>query len=174
MRADSAPPSEISAVFTPEVQHWADDIARWASRAGLDPNLLAAVMQIESCGDPRATSRAGAIGLFQVMPFHFAVTDLPYAPETNAARATDYLSRALSAAEGNPPLALAGYNGGLSVIGRAEWAWPAETVRYVYWGTGIYDDARRGAGASPRLDEWLAAGGSGLCRQARGHLHLTD
>jgi len=37
----------------------------------------------------------------------------------------------------------------------------------VYWGSGIYVDAEHGAGASLRLEEWLAAGGASLCRQAR-------
>ena len=52
----------ISPVFQPEVQYWSAAIQVWASAAGLDPNLVATVMQIESCGDPRARSRAGAMG----------------------------------------------------------------------------------------------------------------
>src|SRR5450759_279142 len=55
----------ISSIFTPEVQFWAGRILSWASAAGLDPNLTATVMQIESCGDPLALSRSGAMGLFQ-------------------------------------------------------------------------------------------------------------
>src|SRR5450759_1540101 len=55
----------ISPIFTPEVQFWAGRIQSWASAAGLDPNLAATVMQIESCGDPLALSRSGAMGLFQ-------------------------------------------------------------------------------------------------------------
>src|SRR5687768_4214941 len=47
----------LSPIFTEEVQHWANDIVRWASAASVDPNLAAVVMQIESCGDPRALSR---------------------------------------------------------------------------------------------------------------------
>src|SRR5689334_16010438 len=71
----------ISPIFTREVQHWGPEIVKWADTAGIDPNLVAVVMQIESCGDPRALSRAGAKGLFQVMPFHFAFADNPYDPE---------------------------------------------------------------------------------------------
>src|SRR5690349_7954215 len=67
----------LSPVFTKEVQHWGSDIVRWANAASIDPNLAATVMQIESCGDPRATSRSGAMGLFQVMPFHFRLGDNP-------------------------------------------------------------------------------------------------
>ena len=171
--ADSTP-SQIAALFTPEVQYWGSAITRWAAEAGLDPNLAAVVMQIESCGDPRALSRAGAIGLFQVMPFHFAASEAPYLPNTNAARGLNYLQRSLSAADGDARLAFAGYNGGIGVIGRPEYAWPAETVRYAYWGSGIYADARSNSTSSSRLDEWLAAGGASLCRSARLRLDLSE
>ncbi|MCX6035574.1 MAG: hypothetical protein NTV38_11465, partial [Chloroflexi bacterium] len=43
----------LSSVFTPEVQYWTGRIQVWAAAVGLDPNLVATVMQIESCGDPR-------------------------------------------------------------------------------------------------------------------------
>ncbi len=55
-------PQTISPIFTPEVQHWGGRIQIWASAAGLDPNLAATVMQIESCGDPRALSRCRSNG----------------------------------------------------------------------------------------------------------------
>ncbi|MFH1184809.1 MAG: transglycosylase SLT domain-containing protein [Chloroflexota bacterium] len=170
----SSLPSQISGVFTPEVQYWGSAIAGWAADAGLDPNLAAVVMQIESCGDPRALSRAGAIGLFQVMPYHFEAAEQPYSTGTNAARGLAYLSRALSAAEGDARVAFAGYNGGIGVIGRPESTWPAETVRYAYWGSGVYADARSGSADSARLSEWLAAGGTSLCRAARQRLNLSE
>jgi soluble lytic murein transglycosylase-like protein len=163
----------ISPIFSREVQYWANDILRWASEASLDPNLVAVVMQIESCGDPRAISRSGAIGLFQVMPFHFHITDNPFNPDTNALRGLNYLSRSLAAAGGNPRLALAGYNGGIGVISRGEWTWPAETHRYVQIGTPIYEDARSGATSSPTMEQWYGMGNS-LCRQARNRLGLTE
>jgi soluble lytic murein transglycosylase-like protein len=157
---------QLSAVFTPEVQHWGAAIMRWAADSGLDPNLIAVVMQIESCGDPFAKSTAGALGLFQVMPYHFTDTEEPFFPDTNAARGLAYLSRALNASNADVRLTLAGYNGGLGLIGAPESSWPAESLRYVYWGAGIYADATAGATHSDRLDEWLAAGGERLCDAA--------
>jgi soluble lytic murein transglycosylase-like protein len=162
----------ISPIFTKEIQHWANDIVRWASAAGVDPNLAATVMQIESCGDPRATSRSGATSLFQVMPFHFKLGENPYDPETNAMRGMDYLARSLEAGSGNPRLALAGYNGGIGVISRSESAWPAETKRYVLYGGPIYDDARSGVTSSAMLTEWYQKYGAGLCRQAAQRLGI--
>lgn len=164
--------SAIAALFTPEVQYWGGKITAWAAQAGLDPNLVATVMQIESCGDPQARSRAGATGLFQVMPYHFAAGENAYDPDTNALRGTGYLSSSLTKANGNARLAFAGYNGGIGVIGRLESSWAAETQRYTYWGSGIYADASQGAATSARLDEWLQAGGASLCRQAKDRLGL--
>ena len=164
----------ISAVFTPEVQYWARDISRWAASADLDPNLVATVMQIESCGNPRARSSAGAMGLFQVMPYHFQISDNPYNPDTNALRGLAYLKRSLDSAGGDPRLALAGYNGGVGVISRPEWAWPEETKRYVRYGWPIYNAAHIAAPSPETVQEWHQKYNGGLCRQARQSLGIAQ
>ena len=168
----ASPSGTLSPIFTREVQYWGNQIVTWSLEFNLDPNLAATVMQIESCGDPRALSSAGAIGLFQVMPFHFSATDDPYDPATNARRGLDYLARSLERAGGNPRLALAGYNGGIGLIGRAEWTWPAETKRYVLYGAPIYEDARAGVATSDTVTEWYVNFGASLCRQAAQRLGL--
>lgn len=157
---------KIAALFTPEVQRWEKEIVTWSTEWGLDPNLVATVMQIESCGNPKAVSVAGAMGLFQVMPYHFDGAEDPYKPGTNAYRGLAYLRSALDARGGDIKLALAGYNGGITGAKRPESAWSSEMIRYVYWGTGIYTDARKGKDNSERLDEWLGRGGTSLCVQA--------
>ena len=164
--------SKISPIFTEEVQHWGDSISQWAAASGLNPNLAATVMQIESCGDPRALSSAGAMGLFQVMPFHFLVIDNPYNPETNATRGLAYLARSLTAANGDARLALAGYNGGIGVIDRGEWTWSDQTKRYVQYGWPIYFDAINNASSSDALQEWYAKYGAGMCKRAHERLGL--
>ena len=164
--------SSLSPIFRREVLYWADSISRWASASNLDPNLAATIMQIESCGDPRATSSAGAMGLFQVMPFHFSAMDDPYNPETNAARGLAYLARSLAAANGDARLAMAGYNGGIGVIPRAEWTWSAQTKRYVQYGVPIYNDAVNGINPSNALNEWYTSYGVSLCNQASQRLGL--
>ena len=165
--------STISPIFTKEIQHWSADITRWANASSLDPNLVAVIMQIESCGDPRAVSSAGAMGLFQVMPFHFRFGENPYNPETNALRGLNYLSRSLHAANGNARLALAGYNGGIGVITRSEWSWSAETLLYIRYGVPIYEDASSGTATSSALNEWYEKYGASLCRQASRRLGLN-
>jgi soluble lytic murein transglycosylase-like protein len=163
-------PGAISQIFRPAIQYWSGSITAWAASAGLDPNLGATVMQIESCGDPRAISRAGAMGLFQVMPYHFAAGDDPYNPDTNAARGLAYLKRSFEAANGNVSLTLAGYNGGIGVIGQPESSWASETRHYATVGSAIYADASSGMTVSPRLEAW---GGAGLCRAANARLGIN-
>jgi soluble lytic murein transglycosylase-like protein len=162
----------LAPFFRPEVQFWGTRILAWSAEFGLDPNLAATVMQIESCGYARALSRSGAMGLFQVMPFHFSATDSPFDPDTNARRGLAYLAKSLERAGGDPRLALAGYNGGISIIGQGEWDWAAETKRYVYFGGQIYADALTGLATSERLDEWYLKYGVSLCEQARQTLGL--
>ena len=165
--------ANIAPLFTPEVQYWSTSIAKWSHQTGIDANLIATVMQIESCGDPRAKSRAGAMGLFQVMPYHFEDGEDPFKPETNARRGLDYLQRALAARENVVRLGFAGYNGGITGAKRPESQWANETQRYVYWGTGIYQDAVQGKPSSDRLDEWLGRGGISLCKQAAQRLGIA-
>lgn len=163
----------IAPFFSREVQQWASEIARWAGMYGLDPNAVATIMQIESCGDPRAISSAGARGLFQVMPFHFAAGEDPFDPETNAHRGLSYFAERLQQTGGDAGRAFAGYNGGQGAAASSWDQWPVETQRYYAWSTGIYEDARNGSATSATLQEWLQAGGASLCRQAAARLELA-
>jgi soluble lytic murein transglycosylase-like protein len=148
------------------VAAWAPQIQRWAASYGMPADLIAVVMTLESCGDPSARSGAGALGLFQVMPFHFRPGEDPLDPEVNASRGLAYLQRSLEIAGGDIGLALAGYNGGHGLIARDPSTWPTESLRYVRWGTGIVADLGAGRFPSPTLQAWLDAGGQSLCRQA--------
>ncbi len=158
--------SPLSPAFTPEVQYWAPLIKAWAVMYQIDPNLIATVIQIESCGDSQISSSAGAQGLFQVMPFHFEAGEDMLDVQTNALRGLNYLSGSLERADGHVGLALAGYNGGHGVINRGWAAWAAETRRYYYWGARIYSEAVSGMTTSPTLQEWLGGGGQSLCTRA--------
>jgi hypothetical protein len=162
----------LSPVFTKEVLFWEEEILEWANTYHLDPNLVAVVMQIESCGHPEIESGSGAKGLFQVMPFHFTKDEDPFDPDTNAYRGLSYLSKSLSLASNETRLALAGYNGGHGVISLEPSTWFEETKRYVYWGSGILEDINAGATQSSRLKEWMLAGGESLCNRSSTELGL--
>jgi hypothetical protein len=158
---------ELATLFTSEVLYWKDDIIRWGRERGLNPNVIATIIQIESCGHPYVTSNAGAQGLFQVMPLHFGDGENQLNPETNAQRGLDHLQDCLWRANYDVGLAFACYNGGASVLGLPQSEWYEESRNYYTWGTGIYGDASHGEEISPTLESWLQAGGSRLCEQAR-------
>lgn len=173
--ADSAEEVPVEALrgFTPEVRRWSEEIRHWSAEFDLPVPLVATVMQIESCGNPQVVSSAGAQGLFQVMPYHFAAGENPGDPETNARRGLAYLAGALADAGGQVDLALAGYNGGRGLITRPRETWPAETLRYVAWGMGILSDLESMPAESGNLQAWLAAGGAHLCARASQALDVS-
>jgi hypothetical protein len=163
----------IASFFTTEVQHWAPQIIRWADEHDLDPNIVATIMQIESCGDPQAVSVAGARGLFQVMPFHFSGGEDMLDPDTNARRGLAFFNEQLRYTGGDVLLSFAGYNGGYAASGGMYENWASETQRYYQWAKGIYEDAAAGNSTSETLTNWLAAGGGAGCERAASRLAVN-
>lgn len=88
-----------------------------ASRAGLKPELVLSVIQIESHFDHYALSSAGAQGLMQVMPFWKNEIGRPNDNlmdiQTNLRYGCTILSYYLNKEQGNLIRALARYNGSL-------------------------------------------------------------
>jgi hypothetical protein len=106
-----------------------------ATRYGLDPELAMRVARQESGFNPRATSRAGAQGLFQLMPGtakDLGVTDA-YDPVQNVDAGIRYLKQQMDRYQ-DPRLALAAYNAGPGNVDKAGRQVPniAETQDYVY------------------------------------------
>ena len=157
---------ELAAFYAPSVQRWADELDGWAREHAVDRDLLATVMQIESCGHPRVISGAGARGLFQVMPYHFAEDEDMLDPAVNARRGAGYLNYCHGLTEGVIGLTLACYNGGPGALSQTRENWSHETQKYYRWGIGIYADAAAGRRGSETLDAWLQAGGDRLCDSA--------
>jgi len=85
---------------------------------GLRPDLVYAVIDAESHGDPAAISRAGAVGLMQLMPgtsAEYAVSN-PFDPQANVAGGVHYLRDLLVRYHGNVSYALAAYNAGPGLV----------------------------------------------------------
>ncbi len=94
-----------------------------ANRYGLDPNILLAVMRVESAYQKHIVSYAGAVGLMQIMPRtgqliarelgreDFTPADL-LDPRLNLEFAAWYLISLIHRFDGRLPLAIAAYNGG--------------------------------------------------------------
>jgi soluble lytic murein transglycosylase-like protein len=103
-----------------------------ASRAtGVRLGLLTAVARVESGFDQSARSRAGAVGVLQVMPATAA--ELRYDPEdvrANVMAGAVYLRRMLDR-YGSVELALAAYNAGPTAVDRRGGPPTAETAAYV-------------------------------------------
>jgi hypothetical protein len=169
---ETAAVAAVSPVFTREVKYWEPKILEWSQLYNLDPDIIATIMQIESCGDPSAASYAGAQGLFQVMPFHFDASEDMLDPDTNAMRGMAFYNRQLDYTDWDIYLSFAGYNGGYAASGSSYSYWANETQRYYTWAKGIYDDAKAGLAESPTLQQWLAAGGGGGCQRAAQQLGL--
>ncbi|MBX6753880.1 MAG: peptidoglycan DD-metalloendopeptidase family protein [Thermorudis peleae] len=120
---------------------YANLIAQSAQRYGLDPALLAAVIQVESGFSPLAVSSAGAKGLMQLMDSTAAalgVTD-PFDPAQNIDGGARLLQSLLARYQGNLALALAAYNAGPAAVDAAGGV-PniAETQAYVARVLAIY------------------------------------
>ncbi|MDI6694028.1 MAG: transglycosylase SLT domain-containing protein [Anaerolineales bacterium] len=58
----------VSSLFPEKVTRWCGLITFYAQKHGLPPDLVAALIWLESGGDENAYSRSGAVGLMQVMP----------------------------------------------------------------------------------------------------------
>lgn len=58
----------ISERFPQNIRRWCDLITYYAAQYGLDPDLVAALVWLESGGNEQAYSRSGAVGLMQIMP----------------------------------------------------------------------------------------------------------
>lgn len=125
------PVADHDAIFEAAAKEW-----------NVHPNLLRAIAQQESGGKPRAVSRAGAVGVMQIMPD--TGRELGLVDPTNAEQSiyagAKYLSQMLDKYR-RPELALAAYNAGPGRVDAyiaGKGALPNETQAYVPAVTGHY------------------------------------
>jgi len=130
VRGKSFSPQEIDAA-----------IDQAASRHNVDPNLVRAVIKVESNFNPNAVSRKGAIGLMQLMPQTARQLNVanPFDPQQNVDAGVRHLKQLMENYGGDVKLTLAAYNAGQGAVARSAGV-PhfAETRNYVKRITQLY------------------------------------
>lgn len=109
-------------------------VQKYSMLNGIDPELVHAIIKVESGYDYTAVSPAGAKGLMQLMDFtaeELGVMNV-FDPKENIKAGTKYLSKMLDKYNGNLDFALAAYNAGPNAVDRHKGV-PAykETKNYI-------------------------------------------
>jgi soluble lytic murein transglycosylase-like protein len=145
-------------------------IEQAAARHNVDPNLVRAVVKVESNFNPNAVSRKGAMGLMQLMPSTARQLKVknPFDPEQNVDAGVRHLKQLLESYGGDIKLTLAAYNAGAGAVARSSGV-PryAETQNYVRRITNLYYggfDFSSGASHDPVRVQ----------RDARGVLYISN
>jgi hypothetical protein len=149
-----------------------------AARHNVDPNLVRAVIKVESNFNPNAVSRKGAMGLMQLMPQtarQLNVTN-PFDPQQNVDAGVRHLKKLMESYGGDVNLTLAAYNAGAGAVARSAGV-PhfTETRNYVKRITQLYNS---GSTAGPHFEFSHTALGSRepvrVQRDERGVLYISN
>jgi soluble lytic murein transglycosylase-like protein len=142
-----------------------------AARHNVDPNLVRAVVKVESNFNPNAVSRKGAMGLMQLMPSTARQLKVnnPFDPEQNVDAGVRHLKQLLESYGGDIKLTLAAYNAGAGAVARSSGV-PryAETQNYVRRITNLY------YGSSASSPNEVSHDPVRVQRDARGVLYISN
>jgi soluble lytic murein transglycosylase-like protein len=145
-------------------------IEQAAARHNVDPNLVRAVVKVESNFNPNAVSRKGAMGLMQLMPSTARQLKVknPFDPEQNVDAGVRHLKQLLESYGGDVKLTLAAYNAGAGAVARSSGV-PhyAETQNYVRRITNLYY-------GGTDLNSGVAHDPVRMQRDARGVIYISN
>ena len=145
-----------------------------ATRHNVDPNLVRAVVKVESNFNPNAVSSKGAMGLMQLMPQtarQLNVTN-PFDPQQNVDAGVRHLKKLLQSYNGDVRLSLAAYNAGAGAVARSAGV-PnfSETRNYVKRITTLYNN---GSTIGPSIFGGPVHDPVRVQRDARGVLYISN
>lgn len=154
--AVAAPPITVAPGPAALPVPYADLIRSASQKYGVDQELIASVILVESNFNPQAVSRRNARGLMQLLPEtaqRFAVTNI-FDPSQNIDAGTRYLKELLEQYKQDLALTLAAYNAGPERVDRYRGVPPiAETVSYVRRVTQSYNTHKtRTAAPAPKTN----------------------
>ncbi len=142
-----------------------------AARHNVDPNLVRAVVKVESNFNSNAVSRKGAMGLMQLMPSTARQLKVknPFDPDQNVDAGVRHLKSLLESYGGDVKLTLAAYNAGQGAVARSSGV-PrfAETQNYVRRITNLYYGGFDLGPSGPSRDPVRVQ------RDARGVLYISN
>jgi soluble lytic murein transglycosylase-like protein len=142
-----------------------------AARHNVDPNLVRAVVKVESNFNSNAVSRKGAMGLMQLMPQTARSLKVknPFDPDQNVDAGVRHLKQLLENYGGDVNLTLAAYNAGSGAVARSAGVprFP-ETQNYVRRITNLYYGGFDLSPSGPSHDPVRVQ------RDARGVLYISN
>lgn len=181
-------PAGITATWIPDtVKHWSGTINEIAKKYNVDPNLIAIIITMESGGNAKAKSEAGAQGLMQIMPLTASDIARKYLDKpvekydmldskTNIEFGTAYLAFLRDYFTTDQPgpdsiatveLIAAGYNGGPGTAAALEKGEGLRDIQPVIYSRDAFNMWReRVSQTSPTFDRWKERGGSSLLTAA--------
>ncbi|MFW6428913.1 MAG: transglycosylase SLT domain-containing protein [Desulfosalsimonas sp.] len=128
-------PSDSEFSYNAEAEkRYEDIILELSEKSGVRPELIKAVIRVESGFNQKAVSAKGARGLMQVMPVHAGTYDIEdsFDPRQNIAAGAMHLGKLIKRYNGNLNLSLAAYNAGPAAVEHYDGVPPyPETRKYI-------------------------------------------